>query len=310
MSMNRIISKPFIIGAVATLAISGVGAYIWKEGNRPHVLEIYVFALKSGRSIFVRTPEDRRILIDGGANSEIVAELTKILPFYSRRIDAIIATNTEGKNISGLIDVLKRYRIDQVYIASTSLSDISMASSIDSIYKTFLSTLNTMKINIHGIEAGEHIDFDQHVSGDILFPVLASNFQYSKASAPEILMKISFGSISVALFGNASTKIQKYLVFQEKIQHSNVLIVSHNASLGSLAPQFIDVVQPRFLVYSKSIPKSSTLSSNKKDISSRTSSKTKKQEDPLAMVLLENRFNIQEKGTIKIVSDGDIISVY
>ena len=310
--MSRIMSKPFIIGAAAALAISGVGTYVWKEEHRPHILEVYVFALKSGRSVFVRTPEDKRILIDGGANSEVVAELTKILPFYSRRIDAVVVTNTEGKDVSGLIDVLKRYRVDRAYVMNTTLSDMNMTSSTDRIYETLVATLNDLKIGVHEIGAGERIDFDQCVSGNVIFPVSSSDFQYSKASAPEILLNLSFGSTSITLFGDVSPKIQKYLVSEGEVKHSDVLVVSSNASSGNLSSLLVDAIRPRFLVYSKSLPKSSSSSSSKKIASSHTSeisSKPKKLDDPLATILLENRFNIQEKGTVKIISDGKTVSV-
>ena len=108
----KIASKPLIVVAAVGAVALGLGGYVWKEENRPAILEVYVFSLSSGRSIFIRTPEDKRILIDGGGNSDIVDELTQILPFYSRRIDAVVATNSEGNNVSGLIDVLNRYIVD------------------------------------------------------------------------------------------------------------------------------------------------------------------------------------------------------
>ena len=44
--------------------------------------------------------EDIVLAISNSGESE---ELTKILPFYSRRIDTVVATNSDGKNVSGLI---------------------------------------------------------------------------------------------------------------------------------------------------------------------------------------------------------------
>ncbi len=316
--MNKyILAKPFIIGAAATLALSGVGAYAWKENHRPHILEVYIFALKSGRSLFIRTPEDIRILIDGGANSEVVTELTKILPFYSRRIDALIATHTEGKDVSGLIDVLKRYRIGRAYIPRITLDGEGIASSTDHIYETFIETLNDLKVDIQEVGAGDHIDFDAHVSGNVIFPAQTTDFQYSKASAPELVMNISFGSTTISLVGGVSTKIQKYLVTKGALNHSDVLVVSNNGSTSNMSAQCIDAVRPQYFVFSKAVSKSDSSSSNKKILPQRgnqthktaVTATTKKLEDPLATILIENRFNIQEKGTVKIISDGKTISI-
>src|ERR1700690_3654211 len=87
--------KIILTAATAILATATLGGYVWKEEHHPAILEIYAFNLKSGRSYFIRTPDDKRILVDGGANSEIIGELTRILPFYSRRIDSLIATGQD-----------------------------------------------------------------------------------------------------------------------------------------------------------------------------------------------------------------------
>jgi beta-lactamase superfamily II metal-dependent hydrolase len=105
----RFSPKSAIIAATASAIVAGVGAYVWHQEHRLPLLDIYLFALKSGQSAFIRTPDDRRILVNGGSNSEIIRRISKRLPFYSRRIDALIVTDTSAKNVSGLIDVLERY---------------------------------------------------------------------------------------------------------------------------------------------------------------------------------------------------------
>lgn len=301
---KHILSKPLIIGATATLLASGIGAYAWVQQDRPAVLEVYVFALKSGRSIFIRTPEDKRILIDGGSNSEVIAELTKILPFYSRRIDTVIVTNTEGKNVSGLIDVLNRYRVDRVFIPKLTLQNLHIASSTDQVYVSLLQTLDEMKVSVTEIVAGDLLKLGENVIGKILFPVPESVFDYSKASAPEVLVDVSFDSTSVLLLGSASIKVQKYLVSSGSLHHSDALIVSNNASASNLVFQVVDIMRPKFIVYSKIFSKTST-----KSLSQKSKAPKKIPQDPLASILIENRFNLNEKGTVKIISDGKDISV-
>jgi hypothetical protein len=49
-------------------------------------------------AVFLQTSGGKRILINGGGNSEIIRKITKVIPFYSRHIDTIISTNEEDKN--------------------------------------------------------------------------------------------------------------------------------------------------------------------------------------------------------------------
>lgn len=120
-----------IIGG-AVLALAGAGAYAWHESAQPHVFELYVFDTPGMPSVFIRTADDRRILVNGGANSEVVHRLTELLPFYSRHIDEIVATNDDPKNVTGLIEALNRYEIGSVLLPS--------ATSTDPAYGVFLET--------------------------------------------------------------------------------------------------------------------------------------------------------------------------
>ncbi len=306
MSARSIINPILVSVATGTLAL-GVGNYIWKNENRPKILEVYVFALKSGRSVFIRTPNDKRILIDGGANSDIIRELTEIIPFYSKRIDTIIGTNTDGKNISGLIDVLDRYVVDDIYQPSITTKSLMLTSSTDQIYETFIGELTKKGIRVHNIAASESLRLDTGVDARILFPTNKTDFVYSKASAPELLMTITYGKTSITLLGSASLKIQKYIATSLetpiindgrviKDMKESVVIFSNSALPTNISKSLIDKLEPKYFVYSKVL-----------NSSSKTLQKAKI--DPLSIVDIDKRVNLKETGNIHFVSDGSSIDI-
>jgi competence protein ComEC len=298
----KVNSKPFIIGVAATALAFGMAGYVWREEHREPILEVYVFNLKSGSSVFVRTPDDKRILINGGANSEVIRELTDILPFYSRRIDTVIATDADGKDVSGLIDVLERYSVDNVVVPAVTLQSIGLASTTDQIYATFLDTVRRLKIPLREVSAGDTLDFGQKLGGspvnaEILFP--AGAFQYSRASVPEIILRISYGQTSVMLLGNATTKVQKFIATSTQPMISgdlrtNVLVIPHSISSDSLSAVLMNEIKSEFLIYSQAITKSS---------------KKPAKVDPLYFILDDNRFNLKDKGTVRFVSNGVTINI-
>ena len=301
-------SKPVLLCAAAATALAfGMAGYVWKEEHREPVLEVYVFNLKSGSSIFIRTPEDKRILVNGGANSEVIRELTNILPFYSRRIDTIIAASALGKDVSGLIDVLERYSIDKVVVPGITLQSLGLSSTTDQTYAAFLDTVDRLKVPLQEVSAGDTLDFgqkigDKKVGARVLFPAAPSSLAYSKASAPEIILNISYGKTSVMLLGNATTKIQKFLAASKSGAddlRANALVVPHGASSDSLSVAILDKMKPEYLVYSQAVAKSQKKSAPSKD----------KKADPLYFILDDKRFNIKEKGTVKIVSDGSSLKI-
>lgn len=314
MNIN-IMSKPFLVAATASVVASGLGAYVWHEQYRPPLLEVYIFALKSGHSMFIRTPDDQRILVDGGGNSQVIEQLTDIIPFYSRRIDTVIITNTDSKNASGLIDVVDRYHIDKVYIPKYTLENLDISSSTDKTYQTFLETIKKKNIQTKQVESGDKLFFDKEIVLNIIFPVPKQYFIYSKSSSPEIFFNILYGENSILSIGDASKKVQKFIASTSpsNVIDVDVLIVSHSAIAGNMSLEFMDLVQPNILIYEKSItsivPKTKLASVSK--ISNKISKKSPKKIsiDPLSAILESNRFNLKETGTLKIVSDGNTIQI-
>ena len=299
--MNAKILPRMIVAGAALVSASVLGAYVWRQEHRPHILEVWVFGLQNGRSTFMRTPDDKRILIDGGSNSSVIRELTKILPFYSRRIDVIIASNSEGKNVSGLIDILERYSVDKVIVPAFTTESLGLASSSDQIYATFIKTATRLNVPIEKISAGDTLALDPKVSARILFPAPPNEFLYSKASPPELVLNISYGETVVMLAGSITTKIQKSIASStpRTLNGSSVLVFLQNPSTANLSLVFMDRFKPEYLIYSKAITKSSAPAAK-----STASSKKKPPADPLAMIPIQNRSNIKEEGTMKIESDG------
>ena len=207
---TKTLSKSFVYLFILLASAGFIFGFAWQEWDRTKVLEIYVFDLKSNEATFIRTPNDKRILINGGANSGIIRQLTKILPFYSRKIDTIIATDTNGNNVSGLIDILKRYSVDKVILPAITLESLGLSTTTDQIYSVFLDMIKEKGIRIEQVKEGDKVEFDS-VSFNFLFPTASESFKYSKASAPQLVMNISYGKNSIMLLNNVKYKIQKLI---------------------------------------------------------------------------------------------------
>jgi len=257
--------------------------------------------VKGGQAIFIRTPEDKRILINGGSNSEIIRRVSSLLPFYSRRIDTLIATDTQGKNVTGLIDMTRRYQVDHARIPGVTLTSLGLASTSDPIHKSFLATLKEHKVSIQEVFAGDTFLLDSVVKAHVLFPVSSEEFSYSKASGPEVVINVSYGSTAFLFTGSVSKKVQKYIATStllERSQAHQVLIVSKSGSPDDLSSEFLEKLSPEYFIFSKNVSTSPS-----KAPSQKTS------EQPLDRIDRESRLNIQDTGTIKLTSDGETVTV-
>lgn len=263
--------------ACLVLGVSVLFIYIAHFELRPHVLEVYFFHLDRGRSIFIKTPNNQTILIDGGQNSQILREITKAFPFYRRRIDTVIVTSPEAKNAGGLSEVMSRYDIGRVIEPTT------MGTS--SALLAFEKEVRKKRIKIEQVEKGDQFEIDG-IKFNILFP--DSIFRFNKTSKPEMVIHLSFASTSALFLGDVSKTIQKSFV--SLVEHINLVEYAHSASDSRVSPDLFDKIDPDFVVINKKA-------------TGRAPSKTKKKFD------IENiknqKINLDEIGTVRFVSDGE-----
>ncbi len=85
-----------------------------KKGFRFAMLDI-----GQGDALFIESPTGTQVLVDAGPARKILGPLSKIMSPFDRHIDAIIITNPDSDHISGFLDVLKRYKVDQVFEPGT-----------------------------------------------------------------------------------------------------------------------------------------------------------------------------------------------
>lgn len=79
--------------------------------GRERFLEIYFIDVDQGDSILIQTPDDRRILIDGGKGRQAHNFIRNKYNLYDKRnyidFDAIIATHSDDDHTKGLLRILK-----------------------------------------------------------------------------------------------------------------------------------------------------------------------------------------------------------
>ena len=82
--------------------------------SQPRFLEVHFFDVGQGDAIFIETPQSHQILIDGGPTSAILEKLGKEMPFWDRSLDLVILTHPERDHITGLFEVFKKYKVENI----------------------------------------------------------------------------------------------------------------------------------------------------------------------------------------------------
>lgn len=100
---------------VLYLIVASAVALAWMAYDMQEKKLIIAFLdIGQGDSIFIQSPTGRQVLIDGGIDRDVLAQLASVMPFFDRSIDVVIATHPDKDHIGGLPYVFEQYDIDVV----------------------------------------------------------------------------------------------------------------------------------------------------------------------------------------------------
>lgn len=255
--------------------------------NRSQFLEVIFFDIGQGDSIFIETPGNYQILIDGGPANVILDKLGEEMDFWDRRIDLIILTHPEHDHIAGLIEVLKRYEVENI-VWTGILKDTAE-------YKEWIRLIEDEDSNIEIVQAGQRI-ITPNLFFQILYPLENLKGQDVKnTNNTSIINRLVFNKISFLFLGDAYKSVERKLVNNGTYLDSDILKVGHHGSKTSTSKELLESTNPQIAVIS--------------------AGKDNRYGHPHEQVLeILNDYGIRvlrtdEIGDIKIISDGDKIKI-
>jgi len=230
----------FVLGILVFLNI-----FIWQEVFdwlfNPY-LKVIFFNVGQGDAIFIVSPQKHQILIDGGPNSIILEKLAKEMPFWDRSIDLIILTHPEHDHIAGLLEVLKRYKVENILWTGV-IRDTAE-------YKEWLRLIKRENSELRIAKAEQKIKA-REVHFDILNPFEnLSGRKIKNVNNTSVIAKLVFDKKSFLFSGDAYKSVERKLIARGLALDSDVLKVGHHGSKTSSAEEFIEKVLPEIAVIS------------------------------------------------------------
>ncbi|MFA5105086.1 MAG: DNA internalization-related competence protein ComEC/Rec2 [Candidatus Margulisiibacteriota bacterium] len=224
------------------LILAGILLVLWLGFSRPmsasRDLTVTVLDVGQGDTIFIRTPDDHKILIDGG-----VAKMGKavVLPFLQRNgindIDLLVLTHPHDDHVGGLCDVVGSIKVKQVLDSGVPHTS--------PFYRRFLELIMKNKIKYAMGRYGQKFTFGD-VSAFVLAPF--NDLSGSDLNNNSIVMKFVYGNNSFLFMGDASFDEESQMLGKGINVSSNVLKVGHHGSTYSSSDDFIDSVRPKIAV--------------------------------------------------------------
>lgn len=211
---------------------------LWEmPDNRFH---IYFLDVGQGDSILIKTPQNHQILIDGGGKTDVLQELAKVMSFFDRSIDMVILSHPHDDHIAGLVEVLKRYRVN--YVLFTGIK------TRNNYYDEFLDIVENQKIPYLISEAKTDFKFGE-VSFDILYPFSSiAGKDFKNLNNSSIALRISYQNHNILLTGDLEKEAELEMIKENLDLKAQILKAGHHGSKNSSTMEFLKKVQANTVV--------------------------------------------------------------
>jgi len=207
-------------------------------------LHISFLDVGQGDAILIQTPNGQDILIDGGPDPQrINLELSKKLPFWDRTIDLVVCTQPQADHVTGLVEVLLRYKVKQVLEPGVPYDS--------AIYQEWCNLVEDKGIEYNIAQAGQEIDLGSGIKMEVLNPP-ATLYEGTSADVDNngVVLRLSWSQVSFLFTADIRDEAEFELIGQRANLKSTVLKIAHHGSETSTSPQFLAAVDPEVAVIS------------------------------------------------------------
>jgi len=202
-----------------------------KDLGNGEELTVWIFDIGQGDAIFIDGPE-KQVLIDGGPNAGILEKLSAVMPFWDKDIDIIINTHPHADHVTGLVHVLERYDIGEVFDSGQFYKS--------NIFHTFDDMTDAKK-------ATTDMDFDLGAGAvlHIVYPA-KNEGDFEDVNEGSVVAMLEYGETTVLLTGDISVVQEREL--KDSLPHIDVLKVAHQGSRTSSDMMFLESISPDYAV--------------------------------------------------------------
>lgn len=197
------------------------------------------FDVGQGDSAMILTPDNKKILIDGGPDNTVIYKLSKYLPWWQRDLDLVVLSHPHADHLIGLIEVLKRYNVKEVWLTGA----IAQAPGLEE----FNDLIKEKNIPVKIVQNAVGLEIEPEVFLQIFYPLknlAGQNFEDpNKAS---LVLKVSYKTIDL-LFPGDLEKDEQAEILNEDLE-SEILKVPHQGSANALNKDFLEKVSPEIAV--------------------------------------------------------------
>lgn len=205
-------------------------------------LRIVFCDVGQGDAAYVRFPDGRDMVVDGGPNDKVIDCLGRHMPFWDRHIDIVLMTHPQKDHMQGLISVFDRYDVD--YFVRSDVANTTEG------FTKLMRVVREKNIPQKFMTQGETIAVDG-ATLSFLWPsanILGAS-TVGDLNDYSLVFGMRYGSFDALFTGDADTRVERNYIGQS-LGSIEVLKVPHHGSRTGMTQEFAQWVSPELSIIS------------------------------------------------------------
>ena len=232
----------------------------WRERGR--LLDITFLDVGHGDAAFVRFPDGKVMLVDGGANS-LRTEATEagivrrvgydhgertLDPFLCHEgvfgIELLLLSHPDNDHGGGLAHILRGFDVKRVL--GVPHQDLSQSTH------QILHEIVDAKRIPHELGYAGTVDLTSTTLLELLHPfdAASTDLHDKDVNNDSLVLKLTYGDVRILFTGDIERKVELMLVESGKDLRAEIVKVPHHGSKTSSSTEFLDAVRPRYAIFS------------------------------------------------------------
>lgn len=195
-----------------------------------------VMSIGQGDSILFESKQGERVLFDAGPDSSTAKKLGKILPWWDRRIEAIVISHAHADHVGGLGEVLKAFSVGRIFVGSDIDQTAELAAIGGLAGQKGVSIVSLDKEHLLRLSDGDTFDLIANQEGD--------------ANERSIIAMLEADGARAALLADLGADGERRAVEAKPDFKPSLLKISHHGSDFGTSLELLNRWQPKTAVIS------------------------------------------------------------
>ena len=246
------------------IGLTVLAIWVWDAAwhDRGRLLDVTFLDVGQGDAAFVRFPDGKTMLVDGGLNSTRI-ETTEagivrrvgydhgertLDPFLCHEgvfgIDLLVLSHPDNDHGGGFAHILRTFDVERVLgVPHQELSK--------STHRILHEIVHAKDIP-HELGYAGPVDFPSKVRLELLHPFDAAttDLHDKDANNDSLVLKLTYGDVRILFTGDIGRQVELELVESGKDLRAHIVKVPHHGSKTSSSAEFLDAVRPQYAVFS------------------------------------------------------------